>query len=88
MTGRVLVSFDIDQTGRVQAAQIRGADAVPLLLDAALKSIRGSRFEVGGPNPSDVGPYRVTVRYCLPERGSVVAFAGTEDLKISASPKP
>lgn len=86
MTGRVLVQFEIDPAGRVRGEQILAADAVPLLLDAALKSIRGSEFDVAGLASTGAGPYRVTVRYCLPDCGSIEPFAGTEDLKISGSP--
>jgi TonB family protein len=84
-TGRVLVSFQIDQAGHVHSEQIVGADAVPLLLDAALKLIRGAQFEVAEPEAATAQPYRVTVRYCLGDCGAIVPFAGTADLLISSA---
>lgn len=85
LVGRVLVGFQIDQRGKADSARVVGADAAPILQDAALELIKGSTFDVSAPgfDATDPTPFLVTVRFCLPTCGEIVSFPGSEDMTVS-----
>src|SRR4029077_4002971 len=87
LTGRVLVEFQIDRHGKAVSERVLGADAAPVLQHGALAVVRRSTFDVSGPgfDPADPTPFRVTVRFCLPNCGELVSFPGTEDITISGA---
>ena len=88
LVGRVLVEFHIDSRGKVVSEKVLGADAAPVLQSGALALLRGALFDVSAPgfDPGDPTPFRVTVRFCLPTCGEIVAFPGTEDITVTGSP--
>jgi len=81
LTGRVLIEFQIDQSGRAVSENILGADAAPVLQDAAAQLIRSVQFDTTDPrfNPSDTTPFRETVRFCIGNCGAMRPYPGTDE---------
>jgi TonB family protein len=88
VTGRVLVGFVIDANGRATSVKILKSEAPRSLRDAALDFVRDMRFDVTDPNYSaaDPTPFALSVRFCIIDCGSILGYAGYDDVRISGSP--
>jgi TonB family protein len=88
VTGRVLVGFSIDANGRATSVKILKSEAPRALRDAAKDFVRDMRFDVTDPNYSaaDPMPFALSVRFCIIDCGSILGYAGYDDVRISGSP--
>ena len=87
-TGRVLVGFGIDSTGKATSLKILKAEAPRILRNAALNFVTDMTFDVHDPafNAADPTPYAISVRFCIIDCGTLVGYPGYEDARITGSP--
>ena len=87
-TGRVLVGFSIDSTGKATSLKILKAEAPRILRNAALNFVTDMTFDVHDPafNAADPTPYAISVRFCIIDCGTLVGYPGYEDARITGSP--
>ncbi len=88
LQGRVLLEFQLDQTGKAVSLKVLQAEAAPALQKAALNLVRRAKFDVSNSNfdAADPTPFRVTIRFCLPACGAITSFPGSEELTIAGGP--
>jgi TonB family protein len=88
LTGRVLVGFKIDGTGKAVSLKVLKAEAPRILRNAALNFVTDATFDVSDAafNPADPTLYAISVRFCIIDCGVLVGFPGYEDARITGSP--
>jgi TonB family protein len=88
LTGRVLVGFRIDPSGKAVSRQVLKAEAPRILRDAALDFVGDATFDTSSPgyDAADPTPFAISVRFCIIDCGTLVGYPGYEDARISGSP--
>jgi TonB family protein len=88
LTGRVLVEFQVNPSGKATSVRVLAADAAPVLRSGAVDFIKRMTFDVSGPgfDPADPTPFRTSVLFCLLSCGGLVAYPGTEPMTLTGSP--
>ena len=83
-TGRVLVEYAVDPSGKATAVQVVRAEAPQALQDAALSLVRHALFDVSDPGRNaQPAPYYVSVSFCMGACGPLVPFPGYGDITIT-----
>src|SRR5262249_3674851 len=84
LTGRVLVEFTLDASGRAASARVVKAEADPVLQQAALRQVQTTQFDVSDKsyNAADKRPFYLSVQFCLDVCGDLRPFAGYENNQI------
>lgn len=90
LTGRVLVEFRLNSSGKAISPRVVAADAAQVLQEAALVVLGTITYDISTPgfDPADPKPLLVTVRFCLPNCGDIPNFLGTEDMSVRSSHPP
>jgi TonB family protein len=88
LQGRVLVEFAIDPRGAPVSVTISQADADPVLQAGALKLMRAMRYDVtsAGFDAAESLPFRLTIKFCLPDCTGIATFPDSEELTIRGGP--
>jgi TonB family protein len=90
LEGRVLVEFGLDRNGKPTSVTIVQADAPPVLQAGALKLMQNITYDMTAPNfdAADARPFRLTIKFCLPDCTRFATFPGSEDMTVRGSPLP
>ena len=88
--GRVLARFRLDSAGRPVSPEFLQVEAPPVIAETACKLLHRIKFEVAQPaaDTNGVGPFLVTVRYCLNNCKRMPVYPGSEDIAITGGELP
>jgi TonB family protein len=90
LEGRVLVEFRLDQSGKPVSVAILQAEADRILQAGALKLIQNTRYNMSAPgfDATDPRPFRLTVKFGLPNSTRFATYPGSFEVTVSGSPLP
>jgi TonB family protein len=90
LEGRVLVEFGLDQSGKPVSVSILRAEADRVLQTGALKLMQNIRYNMSAPgfDATDPHPFRLTIKFGLPNSTRFETYPGSIELTVSGSPLP
>ena len=90
LEGRVLVEFGLDQSGKPTGVTIVQAEAPSILQDGALRLMKNIAYDMTDPgfDAADARPFRLTIKFCLPDCTRFTTFPGSVELAIRSRPLP
>ena len=86
----MLVEFGLDQSGKPVAVSVLQAEADRVLQTGALKLMQNIRYNMSTPgfDTTDPRPFRLTIKFGLPNSTRFATYPGSIELTVSGRPLP
>jgi len=84
------VEFGLDQSGKPVSVSILQAEADRVLQTGALELMQNTRYDMStsGFDATDPRPFRVTIKFGLPNSTRFATYPGSIEVTVSGSPLP
>src|SRR5262249_26303579 len=83
LTGRVLLAFRLDDTGKAQDVRLVQADAARVLQAAAGDMLKATPVDIPTPT-AEPGPHAVSISFCMVTCGDLQPYAGFAPIVVTA----